>query len=165
VRFIYINRMRMHPKYFTATVGDLKLGGTVKLFSVKESDPVVEAFRIIHQEKVPCVAVLNDAGGLVGCINLSDLQIIFKPKRTILDLFISASEFIELGMYLSRGVVPPPFSTCATCTEGTTLAQLVDLAVRNRVRNVFFLDEHKAVTRVITTRDIVKTFFSMAPLP
>jgi len=161
VRVIYINRLRMHPVYFTSTVGNLKLGGSAKLFTIKERDPVVEAYKIIHREKVPCVAVLNDEEELVGCINLHDLHVVFKPKRSVLDLFLPACAFIELGMYMSRGVIPPPFSACATCTEDTTLTQLVDLAVRNRARNVFFLDKNKRVTRLITTRDIVETFFAM----
>lgn len=165
VRFIYINRLRMHPMYFSATVGQLGLGGKVPLFTIKDTDPVVEAFKLIYHENVPAVAVLNSAGELAGCINLHDVLIIFKPKRTILDLFLTAKEFIELGMYMSRGVIPPPFATCATCTEETTLQQIVDLSVRNRVRNVFFLDENKSVTRVITTRDIVEAFFSMSPAP
>jgi len=134
VRFIYVHRMRMHPKYFTATAGELGLGlGKVPLFTINENDPVFYGFKIIHQEKVPCVAVLDEAQGLVGCINLSDLHVIFKPKRSILDLFMPANKFIELGscreewsLHPTRPAPPaprtPPWHSWSTWLSAADLA-------------------------------------------
>eukprot|EP00026_Physarum_polycephalum_P010135 Phypoly_transcript_10286.p1 GENE.Phypoly_transcript_10286~~Phypoly_transcript_10286.p1 ORF type:complete len:259 (+),score=19.21 Phypoly_transcript_10286:54-779(+) len=52
VRFIYINRLRLHQWYFAMTVGELNLGDTELLCTILESDPAIEAFKFMNT-KVP----------------------------------------------------------------------------------------------------------------
>lgn len=138
-------------KVFNKTVGKLKLG-LKDVFSVKEGDAAVDAFRLIYEKGVSGVAVTDEAGALRGNISASDLREIGYDGSSVESLFLTAGEFVARVAEQVSADRPNPGPVAVT--TAATVEEVVTKFHEFRTHRVYVVDGEKTVG-VISLVDVI----------
>lgn len=107
--------------------------GIKAVVSIKTSDPALNAFVAIRAHSVSGVAVLDEAGKLVGNISVSDLRMI-RSAESYLDVLLLSAEAFLREVAISRGVSKPsipdgPLTIAASSTLEEAFVKFSETAV------------------------------------
>jgi len=139
------------------TVKDLKLGLQVgSVISVGLQAKVFTAFRLMHDQHISAVAVVNDAGELVGNVSVSDLKLIGYDGKLMHRLFTTVEEFLKLiSPNETFGVGPIAVADTATYEE------VVAKMVLAKIHRVYVVDlSNKKPIGVISQGEILQALRS-----
>ena len=124
-----------------------------QVLSVKTTTPVIEALRMLIDNKVSGLAVMDNTK-LVGCLSSSDVT------------FFSATKFFELELPLRDVMVfnegDDGERAPVTVTEHATLGALLATVVREKVHRVFVVDQvTKRPVQCCSLSDILYAIFHL----
>lgn len=132
--------------------GDKKVVHSVALNSF-----VIDALRKMREAKVSGLAIVDDHGALVGNISAGDLRNVDYNDLGGLreDLHSQIRSFKNLVSS------PTTLSTLAhfdpvIITLHSTLEDVIDLLLKNKIHRVFIVDEQKKPTHVVSIGDLIK---------
>jgi len=132
---------------------DLHLGafGTIKpVFTVDFDEPLMEAFSILHKNKVTGIGVVNEEGILIGSISVSDIK-------------MGVGEHLEMLSFPVKNL----FDTfhrrdMVTCKGSDPFLGILDKLANTGVHRVFVVDWEGKPTGVITHTDIIDIVLTTA---
>jgi len=125
------------------------------VLSANLKDLAIEAYSQMCQCNVSGLAVVNDAGELVGAISASDI-------KGSLEANLFTDIYLPIGLYLDKATPNFPRSLSErpiSCTLDTTLSEAVSKLSSNHIHRVFVVDESSKPVAVLSLSDII-TFLS-----
>jgi len=138
------------------SVEEAKLGGlggmSNLLLSVTVDEPVHKAFTLMNNFNVHGVPVLDSDGKLYGNISLTDFKFIMKWDLSYLNT--KSKEFLD---ELKIGQIH-----LVTCTNSSTVGELLQKFVENKVHRVYLVDQQMKPTDIISLTDIIDTLYKVA---
>jgi CBS domain-containing protein len=112
---------------FQMQLSDLKIGSTKGLFTINGEDTVLQALKLMHNEGVSSLAVVDDKQNLLGNISIVDVRLLTKASQAGL-LKHTCKQFLSV-ILSQRGLVDgkdsvPVFYVTMNTTLGRTIAKL-----------------------------------------
>jgi len=132
------------------TIEELQLGSK-NVLSIKDTQKVIEAFKLIVTHKVTGVAVVDDNGQLQGQISISDIRNITTSGEMLPRLYETYHPYRKI--LVEKYNAPPKMITVPT---GVTLSQIIDTIITNSLHRVFVVDKDNHLISVITLTDLLK---------
>lgn len=123
------------------------------LVSVRESEPAIDAFRLMEEKNISGVAVVNDRGELTDCISIKDLRGI-GPSERFYKLFDSVDDFKDS---IKDDYADAPWSA-QYVLRTATLEQVIRKLVSEKIHRVFVVDNEadRRPIDVISQTDVLK---------
>lgn len=128
---------------------------TKKVVSVSEDDIAITAFQKMIDENVTGVAVVNEAGRLMGALSMRDIKIISHDARLFWRLNQTVHNFLlKLRSEYQEKHSRPQRVVSADLED--TLANVVEQLATERIHNVFIINNHreKKLIGVVNLKDI-----------
>lgn len=147
----FLNEKKLLGDCASKTVEELHLAAK-KVETIKHSDLVVEAFKKMIVENISGVGVVNAEEKLIGCVSASDIKGI-KGSGELLDTIFQSYDGYRTSM--SKADIPTKAHVIKT-TAQTTLQEVVDLLLKEKIHRVFITDKDDHVTGVISFADILR---------
>jgi len=123
---------------------------------------MIDAFKLIWSNNVTGVGVVDDEGKLVGNLSASDLKNTkFIPVGELIhDLYQPIKNFLHVRTNLREKIIFAEFSNPQPkiINPDTTMQQVVDIIVKNKIHRVFVVDGEKRPTAVLSLCDIIARF-------
>lgn len=122
-----------------------------KLYSVRPTTPIKEAFLFMEEKRVRHLLVVDPDGLVCGLISDRDFKRAAKtnveklPSLTILGEHFAASDLVE--DYMSWDVL--------SLDQETPLKEVAYLMLKEKISSVVTTDQNKNVTGLITTTDLI----------
>jgi len=114
---------------------------------ISEDETALEGFAKISAIKYSGAAIVNKEKKLIGVLSASNLKELDKKKFASLSL--SVREFlIEMGTIQQ-------LRSLITCKEITTIQEILQLFVNNRVHRIFVIDEENRPIGIISLTDLI----------
>jgi len=143
----FLNQHQDSPdlvKQMSKTIAQLDLAPG-RVVSVSKHASLKECFTAIIGYRISAVAIVDEAGRLVGTISASDLKGITKEK--FIPLVIPVEDFLKARH--KPGAL--------SCFMHTTLGQVTQVIATTGLHRVFVVDESKKVISVVSLTDILRT--------
>jgi len=134
-------------------VGEIH-GAIRKVLTIKEDVPAIEAFKMMTNEGVSGLAVVNADGKLLGNISIRDLKGITSDGRMFWRLFQTTSHFIEKvkkDFQDKHGIPHHVVSLNTSHTIEFTIRQLV----LNKIHRIFIVDNHNKPIGILSLKDLL----------
>jgi len=121
---------------------------------VRDDTPIDKALKIMRDNKVRRLPVLNDKGALVGIVSDRDLLFASPSPATSLSIY-------ELHYLLARIAVADVMTTeVITVTEDTSLKEAARIMVDHRIGGLP-VERKGELVGIITETDLFKTFLEL----
>jgi len=121
---------------------------------VRDDTPIDKALKIMRDNKVRRLPVINDKGALVGIVSERDLLFASPSPVTSLSVY-------ELHYLMSRIKVSDVMTTkVITATEDTSLKEAARIMADNRIGGLP-VERKGELVGIITETDLFKTFLEM----
>lgn len=128
---------------------------TGSAISVSSKMRALEALKVIMDNKVQGVCVVDDSGVVVGSFSASDLK--YMTADTFPYLIHSVEQFIGMMRARQQGSVDPlPLPKPITCKPTHSLWNVVNKIVKHRVHRVFIVDEERKPQGVVTLTNVIE---------
>jgi CBS domain-containing protein len=122
---------------------------STELLTVQEGASVEEALKILLNNKITGLPVVNKTNDLVGVVSEYDIM-------------VQVSEANVEKVNLS---VPFKYSAVAKTIQGnTSLEEIIDIFISLKYRRLLVVDDKNKLTGIITRRDLMKLFYYRARL-
>jgi CBS domain-containing protein len=137
-------------------INELGLGLEDKagVVSVKQSDTVLKACETLAKASVNAIAVVDDAGALVGNFSASDLKSLYREKLP--ELTTSVMDF--LGAHSKASTEPRAIKA----NGGTALMDLINATVEQGIRRWWVVNDANEPVGVVSTTDICRVLNSFS---
>jgi CBS domain-containing protein len=123
---------------------------STELLTVQEGSSLEEALKILLNNKITGLPVVDKTNLLVGVVSEYDIMLQISQTANI--------EKTDL-------TVPFHFSRTVDCISTTTsLEEIIDIFITKKYRRVLVQDDKKKLTGIITRRDLMKLFYYRARL-
>lgn len=122
------------------------------VFSVKEDDMAIDAFKLMNANRISGVAIVDEEGKLKGNISNRDLKVISTDGSLFWRLFSKVKYFRmharkESDQALPRGTV--------TVTPQDTLRTVITKLIEDKIHRVYVIDQDRRPLGVISLRDVL----------
>jgi CBS domain-containing protein len=135
---------------FATKVGASNVG-SAPVLAVKKDTVAIDVFRMMDQNKRSGVAVVDDAGMLVGNTSGADLKLFINtPSMSVLQIPIV--QFLNQIRSQNIDIMVPVI----TVTTDDTLAFLIGKLAATRVHRVFVVDSKFHPTKVVSITDVLR---------
>jgi CBS domain-containing protein len=123
---------------------------STELLTIQEGASLEEALKILLNNKITGLPVVNKTNALVGVVSEYDIMLQISQTANVEKADIS---------------VPFNFSPTVDCISTTTsLEEIIDIFITKKYRRVLVQDDKKKLTGIITRRDLMKLFYYRARL-
>lgn len=123
---------------------------STELLTVQEGASLEEALKILLNNKITGLPVVNKTNELVGVVSEYDIMLQISQAASVEKADIS---------------VPFNFSASVECISAhTSLEEIMDIFLTKKYRRVLVQDDKKKLTGIITRRDLMKLFYYRARL-
>ena len=123
---------------------------STELLTIQEGASLEEALKILLNNKITGLPVVNKTNALVGIVSEYDIMLQISQAANVEKADIS---------------VPFKFSSSVECISTTTsLEEIIDIFITKKYRRVLVQDDKKKLTGIITRRDLMKLFYYRARL-
>jgi len=132
------------------SIDELNLG-CKDVISIKDTQRVIEAFKLIVLHKITGVAVVDDKRELKGLISASDIKSITTSGEMLPRLYET--------YYPYRKILVDKYNApqqTITVLSGASLNQVLDTIINYRLHRVFVVDQNNHLQSVITLTDLLK---------
>lgn len=127
----------------SATTRNLQLRAseimTRKVVTVLEEEKVIDAVKTMVEENVECLVIIDDYTNVKGIMTVQDLL----KKVLYREIQPSALKVADIMS-----------SPVTTCSESTTLLEIVKMMKAKRIRRVPVVDSESKLVGIITTFDL-----------
>jgi CBS domain-containing protein len=137
------------------TIAELNLGNK-SVISVPMTAMTIEAFRLMKENNISAVAVVDEQGRLAGNISNSDIKHLGYDLRFFQLLGVPVSEYLKAIQIHNKLGVDELRPTRVPVKETDLLISVVNLITYLRVHRVYCVDDEGRPTRVISLLDILK---------
>jgi len=152
IKLLFDNLDRFN--YASLKLQDLDLG-TKNVISINQQKKAIEAFKLIHSNKISGVAVVDDNGYLVGNISASDLGKIGYDAAYLSRLFLSCKDFLTFtGQSEEEQTIPGP--RCVFLSA--TLEELLHKFAVTHSHHLYVIDSETKPIGVISLVDVIALF-------
>jgi len=148
VEFLAKNMNNIGEK-LNLTVGEFYNQG---VFSVKEDDMAIEAFKLMNANKISGVAIVDGEGKLKGNISNRDLKAISTDGSLFWRLFSTAKNF---RIHARKDADPAPPRGTVTVTTQDTLRTVITKLNEDKIHRVYVIDHDRHPLGVISLRDVL----------
>jgi len=122
---------------------------STELLTVQEGASVEEALKILLNNKITGLPVVNKTNDLVGVVSEYDIMVQISEANV---------EKVNLS-------VPFKYSPVAKTIQGnTSLEEIIDIFISLKYRRLLVVDDKNKLTGIITRRDLMKLFYYRARL-
>lgn len=142
-------------------IGEMKAGLMEELLLVQETDLALSAFKLMVQQNVNGLAVVNDKGVLVDTISVRDLRGMGAKADDWTALWLSVREYKE--MCRQRFNLQTPHKPI-TCTKDDTLETIIKKMDDGNIHRVFLCEDNGVPTHCISQRDVLRFILHLAGL-
>jgi len=125
---------------------------TKAVVSINETELVIEAFKKMVTEKVSGVAVVNDQNKLVGCVSAHDIRAITSTGELLEHLYETYAKYREIMHALKVPTKPHIIKA----NSSTSMEEIVNIIVKEKVHRVFLTDNLDQVSGVISLTDVLR---------
>jgi len=132
------------------TIEELSLGSK-NLISIKETDKVIEAFKLMVLHKVSGLGVINEKNQLVGQISSSDIKSISHSGEMLPRLYETYPTYKKI-LVNKYNVTEKTI----TVPSNSKLSIVLETIVNNRLHRVFIVGNDNHAEGVITLTDLLK---------
>jgi len=146
IKFIFSKRELFTEKAHL-TLEQLNIG-TLNVVSVHDYDHVVEALKVIATKNISAVAVVNEAGRLVGDIGAHDIRCVNPGTEGFVENLL-----LPIKQFLQNYKTAPP----VTLGIKSTLEELLNTIESKKVHRVFIVDDNQKLLGVVCLGDIIKS--------
>jgi CBS domain-containing protein len=147
VRFLKEKKAYEHVS--EKSIKELHLGNT-DVVHIKDTQRVVEAYKLMIENKVSGVAVVNEQKQLVGQISAQDIKCVSSSGDLIIRLYDPFPTYKQFQT--EKNVTQKTIAV----TLDATLSNVLDTLVNNRLHRVFVIGNNNHLERVITLTDLLK---------
>jgi len=130
--------------------------GVRKVISVNSSETVAKALSAIKENKVSAVAIVDDAGVLVGNFSATDLKLLGYDS----DIAKVASHSNTLKTFVDRVLksLPEGKSYPVSVGQKATSAAVIKEFTKAGVHRIYVVDDHKKPVGVVSLVDVIELF-------
>jgi CBS domain-containing protein len=122
---------------------------STELLTVQEGASVEEALKILLNNKITGLPVVNKMNDLVGVVSEYDIMV----------------QIAEANVEKANLSVPFKFSPVAKTISGnSSLEEVIDIFISLKYRRLLVVDDKNKLTGIITRRDLMKLFYYRARL-
>eukprot|EP00762_Andalucia_godoyi_P008455 ANDGO_05792.mRNA.1 Protein sds23 len=132
------------------SVGSLKLG-VRKVICVSGEDRTVDAFATMLKNHISAIAVLDEAGKIMGNVSNSDIRVLCDPSAMPL-ITGPVAQFISHIRQADLSTRYPSISV----RLGTTLRQTLAKLVATGIHRIYVIDDHSRPIGVISLTDVFR---------
>jgi CBS domain-containing protein len=131
------------------SIADLKIGSS-PVFSIKDNQRVLEAFKLFALHEIEAVPVLSaETGKVIGNISATDIRVMKASSEAIDSLYLTYPEFVKR---MTQYNIP---SAPVTVTSSMSLGKVVELLLKHKIHRVFVVDGD-ALKAVVSMTDVLK---------
>jgi len=123
------------------------------VFSVKEDDMAIEAFKLMSANRISGVAIVDEDGKLKGNISNRDLKAISTDGSLFWRLFSKAKNF---RIHARKDADPAPPRGTVTVHAQDTLRTVISRLSENQIHRVYVIDADRRPLGVISLRDVLQ---------
>jgi CBS domain-containing protein len=122
---------------------------STELLTVQEGASVEEALKILLNNKITGLPVVNKMNDLVGVVSEYDIMV----------------QIAEANVEKANLSVPFKFTPVAKTINGnSSLEEVIDIFISLKYRRLLVVDDKNKLTGIITRRDLMKLFYYRARL-
>jgi len=125
--------------------------GEDKIITVSSDTAAVDAFLLMHEQRLSDVGVVNERGAFQGCLSASDLKFVTDYKFR--SLLMPVMEFLR-AIRSQEGRIYKNFMVY--CTPETTLASTVTRLASEQVHRIFIVNGAMKPVGVVSITDIAR---------
>jgi len=141
--------------YGKQTLRELNLGFKT-VISIQGSQLAWDAFKLMIDQKVSAVAVVDDKGVVVGSLSNSDIKFLGYHVDYFDMLGRSVSNYLDaLRIYDANRTIPPNRDP-VVCKELTTLRDVINTVCFYRIHRIYIVDDEGKPIGVVSLLDILK---------
>jgi len=148
------------------TVLSLHLASVDTIFSAKDTDKAIDAFRLMCEHNISGLPVVDENNRLVGNISESDLRVIKSDAQYLKMLFQPVREYLT-ALHKVEQQLPRARKTRAlvTCKMTDTYKTVVEKVTEARVHRCFVVDDNGALTGVVSLHNILSALVNFPAAP
>lgn len=139
------------------TLTELGMATPTKVLSIRSSQPIRDAFRLIREHNVSAVPVLGLSGEMVGNISARHAYYVVTAQNKLRKLAMRAADFLAHG----QGDVSGGWnirSTAIVCHAHDSLGSVIQKLASAHIHRIYLCDEHNRPQRVIALQDVLAQF-------
>jgi len=155
-RFL-IGRVNSFPEVFMKPVSEILDFSKKRVISLLYTEPAINAFKLIHENRISAVALVDEHGILQGNLSASDLKGAVttdggEGSDPFGSLFLPAITFLrQSGM--SRFPV-------VTCKQSTIFSVILLKMMALKLHRIWLVDDHERPIGVISLTDVMQSLIS-----
>jgi 5'-AMP-activated protein kinase regulatory gamma subunit len=121
------------------------------VIAIDHNKPAIEAFKLMVENRISGLAVLDDNKKLMANISARDLRSIQQDAQLFERLYYSVGEFVSHVRQANYRAVHP--SIC--CTFDDTFHKIIMRLAAARIHRIYVVDEHRHPISVISLQDML----------
>jgi len=123
--------------------------------TIKETELSIEAFKMMLENRISGVAVVNDKGQLTSVFSSFDIKRENLNQELFSDLRLPAKEYLsKSNRYFKKEIDENAIQICAT----DSLDSVLEKVVKYHLHQIFELDENKSPIKEHSLCDIIRGF-------
>ncbi|KAN0025918.1 hypothetical protein ACTFIU_001682 [Dictyostelium citrinum] len=136
-------------------IGQLKDFGTSSVISIKQDRMVIDAFKLMHENGISAVPVVNQIGVLVGNISVSDMKMVGYDGTLFSRMFLPIESFLEMKPKNQNIDI---FGKVLCVLDSTTIEEIITKFYISKVHRLYKVDLEGRPSAVISQGDLLKYF-------
>jgi len=138
VKYLYSN-IQLLGEHADKPISNLKMVSAEQLISASSDQTAVSAFKLLAQNFISAVPIVDSTGVLTGTLSLSDLKLL---QDDLSPLLFSTAQYKSIKESMPSVV----------CTPETTLGAVIGLLASNNIHRVWVVDsENKPISAISVT--------------
>lgn len=150
VKYLYAN-INLLGEHADKPISGLKMITSDKLISADCEQTAISAFKLLADNFISAVPIIDKSGALVGTLSLSDLKLIHDDLSPLL---FTTSQYKSIKEAMPSVV----------CTPETTLGAVIGLLASNNIHRVWVVDKNNHPTSVISVTNVCEFLTQFLPV-
>jgi len=151
IRF-FSDNLQMLGDYANKSISELNIYNEEELYTLNGDEPVISGFKMLADNLICAVPIVDDKGTLCGTLSISDLK--FLKDDTMTSLLLSARQ------YKDEQSTKIPHTTC---THNDTLASVITSLASTNVHRAWVVNEQQQPTNIVSLSNICNFISKFIP--
>jgi len=136
-------------------LNQLKNIGNTNVVTISKDALTIDAFKLIQENNISAVGVVNKIGILEGNISVSDMKMVGYDGHLLSRMFLPVETFIEM---IPKNPNIQIFNNILCVRDTTTLEETITKFYLSKVHRIYMIDNEGRPTSVISQGDVLKYF-------